>query len=126
MIEKVLIANRGEIAVRIARTLKRLGIESVAVFSDADRHALHVQSCDQAVYIGPSQVAASYLNADALIQGAKTTGANAIHPGYGFLSESADFAQQVQDAGLIWIGPSPNSILAMGDKAQAIPRIGDV
>ena len=119
MIEKVLIANRGEIAVRIARTLKRLGIESVAVFSDADRHALHVQSCDQAVYIGPSHVAASYLKADALIHGAKTTGANAIHPGYGFLSESADFAQQVQDAGLIWIGPSPNSILAMGDKAQA-------
>ena len=119
IIEKVLIANRGEIAVRIARTLRRLGIDSVAVFSDADRDALHVRSCDHAIHIGASQVSESYLNGEKLIQAAHKTGATAIHPGYGFLSESAEFAQMVLDAGLVWIGPSPQSIRSMGDKAQA-------
>ena len=119
IIEKVLIANRGEIAVRIARTLRTLGIDSVAVFSDADRNALHVHSCDHAIHIGGSQVSESYLNGETLIKAAQLTGATAIHPGYGFLSESADFAQMVLDAGLIWIGPTPDSIRSMGDKAQA-------
>ena len=118
-IEKVLIANRGEIAVRISKTLHKMGIDSVAVFSDADADALHVHSCDEAIYIGASDVAQSYLNQEKLIQAALGSGAQAIHPGYGFLSESSVFAQKVLDAGLIWIGPTPHAIEQMGDKAQA-------
>jgi acetyl/propionyl-CoA carboxylase alpha subunit len=119
MIEKILIANRGEIAVRIARTCKRLGIPCVAVYSDADRDSMHVQSCDEAVHIGPSPVTASYLNAEAILQAARETGATAIHPGYGLLSENASFARSVQEAGITFVGPSPETLAILGDKVSA-------
>jgi 3-methylcrotonyl-CoA carboxylase alpha subunit len=122
MIDSLLIANRGEIACRVIRTARRLGIRTVAVFSDADRRALHVREADQAVYIGPSAARESYLVGEKIIAAARATGAEAIHPGYGFLSENADFAQAVADAGLVWVGPSPHSIRAMGlkDAAKAL------
>ena len=116
---KILIANRGEIACRVIRTARRLGYRTVAVFSDADAQAPHVQQADEAVHIGASPAAASYLNVAALLAAAQATGANAVHPGYGFLSEQADFAQACIDAGLVFIGPPPAAIRAMGDKAQA-------
>ncbi|MCC3313711.1 acetyl-CoA carboxylase biotin carboxylase subunit [Nocardia africana] len=119
MFDKLLIANRGEIAVRIARTARRLGIRSVAVFSDADADAIHPGVADDAVRIGPAPVNESYLRQDRIIEAALTTGAQAVHPGYGLLSENADFAQAVIDAGLIWVGPSPKVIEAMGDKIRA-------
>ncbi|PJF21160.1 MAG: pyruvate carboxylase subunit A, partial [Phototrophicales bacterium] len=118
-INKVLIANRGEIAIRIIRACRDLGIPTVAVYSDADRTALHVRYADEAVYIGGSRPAESYLRKDTLIEAARKTGADAIHPGYGFLAENADFAQQVIDEKLTWIGPPPNAIATMGDKHQA-------
>jgi 3-methylcrotonyl-CoA carboxylase alpha subunit len=119
MIQSLLIANRGEIACRIIRTARRLGIRTVAVYSDADAHALHVAQADEAVHIGPSPARESYLAVEKIIAAARTTGADAIHPGYGFLSENAAFAQSVIDAGLIWVGPSPASITAMGLKDAA-------
>ena len=119
MIQSLLIANRGEIACRIIRTARRLGIRTIAVYSDADAQALHVRSADEAVHIGPSPVRESYLLGDKIIAAAKQTGAEAIHPGYGFLSENAEFAQAVTDAGLIWVGPNPSSITAMGLKDAA-------
>jgi 3-methylcrotonyl-CoA carboxylase alpha subunit len=119
MITSLLIANRGEIACRIIRTARRMGIRTVAVYSDADARALHVRMADEAVHIGPSPARDSYLRGDRIIEAAKTTGAEAIHPGYGFLSENADFAQAVIDAGLIWVGPKPDSIRAMGLKDAA-------
>ncbi|MBC7769270.1 MAG: acetyl/propionyl/methylcrotonyl-CoA carboxylase subunit alpha [Phycisphaerales bacterium] len=119
MLKSVLIANRGEIARRVIRTAKRLGIRTVAVYSDADAIALHVREADEAVHIGASPAKESYLRGDKIIAAAKQTGAEAIHPGYGFLSENADFAQGVIDAGLIWIGPRPDSIRAMGLKDAA-------
>jgi 3-methylcrotonyl-CoA carboxylase alpha subunit len=119
MISSLLIANRGEIACRVIRTARRLGIRTVAVYSDADAKALHVRMADEAVHIGPSQAADSYLRGEKIIAAAKETGAEAIHPGYGFLSENADFAQDVIDAGLIWVGPKPDSIRAMGLKDAA-------
>ncbi|BBF70501.1 acetyl/propionyl/methylcrotonyl-CoA carboxylase subunit alpha [Sphingomonas bisphenolicum] len=119
MLQSLLIANRGEIACRIIRTARRLGIRTVAVYSDADADALHVRSADEAVHIGPSPVRESYLLGDRIIAAAKSTGAQAIHPGYGFLSENAQFAQAVIDAGLIWVGPNPSSITAMGLKDAA-------
>jgi 3-methylcrotonyl-CoA carboxylase alpha subunit len=119
MIRSLLIANRGEIACRIVRTARRLGIRTVAVYSDADAGALHVREADAAVLIGPSPVRESYLLGDRIIAAARETGAEAIHPGYGFLSENADFAQAVIDAGLIWVGPDPASITAMGLKDAA-------
>ena len=119
MIQSLLIANRGEIACRIIRTARRLGIRTVAVYSNADRNALHVRSADEAVHIGPSPANESYLVGDKIIAAAKETGAEAIHPGYGFLSENADFAQAVLDAGLIWVGPKPDSIRKMGLKDAA-------
>jgi 3-methylcrotonyl-CoA carboxylase alpha subunit len=119
MISSLLIANRGEIACRIIRTARRLGIRTVAVYSDADAHALHVAQADEAVHIGPSPARESYLAGEKIIAAARQTGAEAIHPGYGFLSENAAFAQAVIDAGLIWVGPSPASITAMGLKDAA-------
>ncbi|WP_375390577.1 acetyl/propionyl/methylcrotonyl-CoA carboxylase subunit alpha [uncultured Sphingomonas sp.] len=119
MIASLLIANRGEIACRVIRTARRLGIRTVAVYSDADAHALHVRQADQAVHIGPSPARESYLVGQRIIAAARETGAEAIHPGYGFLSENADFAQAVIDAGLIWVGPKPASIRAMGLKDAA-------
>ena len=119
MIQKLLIANRGEIACRIIRTAREMGIATVAVYSDADAKALHVRQADEAVHIGPSPAADSYLQGEKVIAAAKETGAEAIHPGYGFLSENAGFAQAVIDAGLIWVGPKPSSIEAMGLKDAA-------
>ena len=120
---KVLIANRGEIACRIIRSAQDLGYETVAVFSDADADAPHVHLADQAVRIGPALAAESYLSIDALLDAARKTGADAVHPGYGFLSENADFAQACLDAGLVFIGPPPAAMRAMGDKAQAKRRM---
>ena len=119
MIESLLIANRGEIACRIIRTARTMGIRTVAVYSDADAKALHVRQADEAVHIGPSPAAESYLRGEKIIAAALATGAQAIHPGYGFLSENAAFAQAVIDAGLIWVGPNPASITAMGLKDAA-------
>ena len=123
MIKSLLIANRGEIACRVIRTARRLGVRTVAVYSDADANALHVRQADEAVHIGPSPARESYLVGERIIAAAKSTGAEAIHPGYGFLSENADFAQAVLDAGLVWVGPKPDSIRAMGLKDAAKARM---
>jgi geranyl-CoA carboxylase alpha subunit len=118
-LRKILIANRGEIALRIMRTARRLGHSVVAVYSDADRDAMHVREADAAVRIGEALPSQSYLNIAAIIDAAKSAGADAVHPGYGFLAENADFAHACRDAGLVFIGPSPESIKAMGNKAGA-------
>jgi acetyl-CoA carboxylase, biotin carboxylase subunit len=118
-INKVLVANRGEIALRIIRSVREMGISTVAVFSEADRQALHVRAADESVCIGGSPAAQSYLNAEKIIEICKAVKADAIHPGYGFLSENASFAKKVIDAGLIFIGPSPESIEIMGSKLSA-------
>jgi len=127
MFEKILIANRGEIAIRIARTCRELGIASVAVYSEADGSSPHLYAADEAVCIGPAQASQSYLNAQALIAAARQTGAQAIHPGYGFLSENPTFARLVRDAGLTFIGPSPESLAAVGNKIfarQTVTKLG--
>lgn len=123
ILRKVLIANRGEIAVRIARACRELGISSVAVYSEADRYAPHVSSSDEAVFIGPAEASLSYLNADRLLDACRSTAADAVHPGYGFLAESAEFAGRVQDAGLTFIGPPAAAIRQMGDKTAARRRM---
>ncbi|MHC1705814.1 MAG: acetyl-CoA carboxylase biotin carboxylase subunit [Tenuifilaceae bacterium] len=119
MIKKVLIANRGEIAVRVIRSCRELNIKSVAIFSDADRTAMHVRYADEAYHVGPSPSKESYLNGDKIIELAKKCEADAIHPGYGFLSENAEFAKKCQAAGIIFIGPTWESIVTMGDKISA-------
>jgi len=118
-ISKLLIANRGEIALRIMRSAKEMGIKTVAVFSEADRNALHVRYADEAIFIGPAPSNQSYLVGEKIIDACKLTGAEAIHPGYGFLSENAGFAQMVADAGLILVGPSPQAMKTMGNKLSA-------
>jgi acetyl-CoA carboxylase biotin carboxylase subunit len=119
MFKKVLVANRGEIAVRILRACEERGLRTVAIYSDADRAAFHVRYADEAYRIGPPPPRESYLNIPAIIQVARESGTEAIHPGYGFLSENAEFARAVLDAGLAWVGPSPDAIRAMGDKMAA-------
>jgi geranyl-CoA carboxylase alpha subunit len=122
---KILIANRGEIAVRIHRTAREMGYRTVAVYSDADKAALHVATCDEAVRIGPAPVGESYLSIDRILEAAHTSGADAVHPGYGFLSENAEFATACEKAGLVFIGPPPAAIAAMGNKAAAKRRMID-
>lgn len=119
MFKKILIANRGEIACRVMKTAAAMGIKTVAVYSDADKDALHVEMADEAVHIGPPPARESYLDADKIIAVAKSSGADAIHPGYGFLSENADFAQKAADAGIVFIGPPPSAIRAMGGKSES-------
>jgi 3-methylcrotonyl-CoA carboxylase alpha subunit len=123
MFKKILIANRGEIAVRIIRACREMGIAAVAVYSDIDRRALHVRLADEAVRIGPPEATESYLSIERILQAARQTGAEAIHPGYGFLSENADFARAVQSAGMVFIGPPPQAIETIGDKASARVRM---
>src|SRR3989338_2752993 len=119
MFSKILIANRGEIAVRVIKTCRRLGVATVVVYSDADAGSLAVEMADEAVHIGPSPAAQSYLVADKIIAACKQTGAQAIHPGFGFLSENAGFAQRCADEGIVFIGPNPGAIQAMGDKIES-------
>ena len=122
MFRKILIANRGEIACRIIETARRLGVATVAVYSDADAGARHVEMADEAVHIGGSAPAESYLRGDVIIAAARATGAQAVHPGYGFLSENPEFVEAVEAAGLAFIGPSARAIRAMGlkDAAKAL------
>jgi len=119
MFRRVLVANRGEIAARVLRTLRLMAIDGVAVYSDADRGSPHLRLASQAVRLGPAPPAQSYLRGDKILEAARRTGAEAIHPGYGFLSENADFAQSVLDAGLAWIGPPPAAMRSLGDKVSA-------
>lgn len=119
MFKKILIANRGEIAVRVARTARKMGVKTVAVFSDADRNAPHVRACDEAVHIGPAAAAESYLRADKIIEACRKTGAEAVHPGYGFLSENEQFSDALDTAGIVFIGPAAETIRAMGSKSAA-------
>src|SRR6188474_3639583 len=119
MFKKILIANRGEIACRVAATARRMAVKTVAVYSDADADAKHVHACDESVHIGGSAPKDSYLRGDRIIEAARATGAQAIHPGYGFLSENEDFAQACADAGLVFIGPPASAIKAMGLKAES-------
>jgi propionyl-CoA carboxylase alpha chain len=119
MFDKILIANRGEIACRVIKTARRMGIKTVAVYSDADRDALHVEMADEAVHIGPAAAAQSYLVIEKIIEACKQTGAQAVHPGYGFLSEREAFAKALAEAGIVFIGPNPGAIAAMGDKIES-------
>ena len=119
MFDKILIANRGEIALRIQRACRELGVKTVVVHSEADREAKYVKLADESVCIGPAASAQSYLNVPAIISAAEVTDAQAIHPGYGFLSENADFAERVEKSGFVFIGPRPETIRLMGDKVSA-------
>ena len=119
MLQKILIANRGEIAIRVMRTCRELGIATVAVYSDLDRDAAHVRFADEAYALGGQTAAESYLNTDAIIGAIQTSGADGVHPGYGFFSENADFARTITAAGVTWIGPPPEAIEVMGDKISS-------
>ena len=116
MFKKILIANRGEIACRVIKTARKMGISTVAIYSDADANALHVKMADEAVHIGPPPASESYIVIDKVMQAIKDTGAEAVHPGYGFLSENPKFAEALEDAGIAFIGPPKGAIEAMGDK----------
>ncbi|MFZ4068379.1 MAG: biotin carboxylase N-terminal domain-containing protein, partial [Phenylobacterium sp.] len=119
MFRKILIANRGEIAVRIIRTCRRMGISTVVVYSEADADSMAVEMADENVFIGPAPASASYLVADKIVEACRATGAEAVHPGFGFLSENAGFAQRLADEGIVFIGPNPHAIQAMGDKIES-------
>src|SRR5690242_5868537 len=119
MFKKILIANRGEIACRVIKTARRMGIKTVAVYSEADRDALHVEMADEAVHIGPPAAAESYLKMHAIVEACRKTGAEAVHPGYGFLSEREAFPRALEKAGIVFIGPNPDAIAAMGDKIES-------
>ncbi|MBF6609498.1 MAG: biotin carboxylase, partial [Flavobacterium sp.] len=117
--KKILVANRGEIAIRVMKTARKMGIKTVAVYSSADRNAPHVRYADEAVFIGPAPSSESYLSVEKIINAALSTNADAIHPGYGFLSENADFSEEASRNGLIFIGPKPEAIRIMGSKLAA-------
>jgi propionyl-CoA carboxylase alpha chain len=119
LFDKILVANRGEIAIRIMKTCKKLGIKTVAVYSEADVNALHVRHADEAVCIGPAPSAQSYLDAEAVLRACKLTGAQAVHPGYGFLSEKSTFSNMLESNGIVFIGPKVKSMEAMGDKIES-------
>ncbi|MCH2547531.1 MAG: acetyl/propionyl-CoA carboxylase subunit alpha, partial [Alphaproteobacteria bacterium] len=119
MFDKILIANRGEIALRVISTCRKLGIKTVAVYSEADTNALHVREADEAVYIGPSPAVQSYLSMDNIMAAIHQTGAQAVHPGYGFLSENGEFAERLEKEGIAFIGPSTHAMKVMGDKIES-------
>ncbi|HYG25792.1 MAG TPA: biotin carboxylase N-terminal domain-containing protein, partial [Caulobacteraceae bacterium] len=119
MFSKILIANRGEIAVRIIKTCRRMGIRTVVVYSEADADSMAVEMADEAVFIGPPPAAESYLVADKIVEAVRRTGAEAVHPGFGFLSENAAFARRLKAEGIVFIGPNPQAIEAMGDKIES-------